>query len=83
MVAGLRILSSGFLGPIQGQNTGKTNVTPNPLRVAPASQKLLKRATVQYAPPLKPAFDMGNISVILRKAIKHEKAPVFRWGSFG
>jgi len=45
MVAGLQILSSGFMGSIRGQNIGaKNKIHPNILGVAMAYQSLLKRA---------------------------------------
>jgi len=47
MVAGLQILSSGFMGSIRGQNIGaKNKIHPNILGVAMAYQSLLKRANL-------------------------------------
>jgi hypothetical protein len=40
------------------------------------------RATFRHPPSFKLVLDMRNISVILGKVNKHEKAPVFRWGLF-
>jgi hypothetical protein len=45
MVAGLQILSSGFLGAIQGQNIGeKIRNTPTSWGWQPPDQKLLNHA---------------------------------------
>jgi hypothetical protein len=46
MIAGLKILSSGFLGAIQGQNIGeKIRNTPTSWGWQPPDQKLLNHAT--------------------------------------
>jgi len=63
MVAGWQILSSGFLGAVQGQNAIKKNKGHhNILGVAPANKSLLNRAITFKRSSLNPGFDMLWIS---------------------
>jgi hypothetical protein len=53
MIAGLKILSSGFLGAIQGQNIGeKIRNTPTSWGWQPPDQKLLNHASRLNSNPM-------------------------------